>query len=399
MKILVLNSGSSSIKFKLYHVSATSDEFRALCEGQADRIGIEASTLTMKRADSEEKDKQFIDLPNHKVAIDNILKQLTDPEKGVLDSLKDLSGVGHRVVHGGEDFTASALINDDVIKAIDRNAVLAPLHNPPNLMGIKAMAALLPDMPQVAVFDTAVHQSMPKKAYMYALPREQYTNYKIRKYGFHGTSHGYVAQKAAEALGKPLKELKIVTCHLGNGGSLAAFMGGKSVDTTMGFTPLDGIIMGTRSGTLDPYVPLYIMESQDLKPGQVSAMMNKQGGLLSISGKSDMRDNVQGAEAGDPDCKLAIEMFCYSIQKFIGSYVAAMNGVDAIVFTAGVGENNPMLRARILENFGFLGLKVDSARNDANETVITTDDSKVTGLKIHTNEELVIALDTYNLIK
>ncbi|NLX24335.1 MAG: acetate kinase [Lentisphaerae bacterium] len=399
MKILVLNSGSSSIKFKLYHVSATSDEFRALCEGQADRIGIEASTLTMKRADSEEKDKQFIDLPNHKVAIDNILKQLTDPEKGVLDSLKDLSGVGHRVVHGGEDFTASALINDDVINAIDRNAVLAPLHNPPNLMGIKAMAALLPDMPQVAVFDTAVHQSMPKKAYMYALPREQYTNYKIRKYGFHGTSHGYVAQKAAEVLGKPLKELKIVTCHLGNGGSLAAFMGGKSVDTTMGFTPLDGIIMGTRSGTLDPYVPLYIMESQGLKPVQVSTMMNKQGGLLSISGKSDMRDNVQGAEAGDPDCKLAIEMFCYSIQKFIGSYVAAMNGVDVIVFTAGVGENNPMLRARILENFGFLGLKVDTARNNANETVITTDDSKVTGLKIHTNEELVIALDTYHLIK
>lgn len=399
MKILVLNSGSSSIKFKLYHVSATSVEFRALCEGQADRIGIEASTLTMKRADSEEKDKQFIDLPNHKVAIDNILKQLTDPEKGVLDSLKDLSGVGHRVVHGGEDFTASALINDDVINAIDRNSVLAPLHNPPNLMGIKAMAALLPDMPQVAVFDTAVHQSMPKKAYMYALPREQYTNYKIRKYGFHGTSHGYVAQKAAEALGKPLEELKIVTCHLGNGGSLAAFMGGKSVDTTMGFTPLDGIIMGTRSGTLDPYVPLYIMESQDLKPGQVSAMMNKQGGLLSISGKSDMRDNVKGAEAGDADCQLAIEMFCYSIQKFIGSYVAAMNGVDAIVFTAGVGENNPMLRGRILENFGFLGLKVDAARNNANETVITTDDSKVTGLKIHTNEELVIALDTYNLIK
>ncbi|MBN2704349.1 MAG: acetate kinase [Pontiellaceae bacterium] len=399
MKILVLNSGSSSIKFKLYQVSATSDEFRALCEGQADRIGIEGSTLTMECADSEGKDKQFIDLPNHKVAIDNILKQLTDAEKGVLDSLEDLSGVGHRVVHGGEDFTASALINDDVINAIDRNSVLAPLHNPPNLMGIKAMAALLPDMPQVAVFDTAVHQSMPKKAYMYALPREQYTNYKIRKYGFHGTSHGYVAQKAAEVLGKPLEELKIVTCHLGNGGSLAAFMGGKSVDTTMGFTPLDGIIMGTRSGTLDPYVPLYIMESQGLKPVQVSTMMNKQGGLLSISGKSDMRDNVQGAEAGDPDCKLAIEMFCYSIQKFIGSYVAAMNGVDAIVFTAGVGENNPMLRSRILENFGFLGLKVDTARNNANETVITTDDSKVTGLKIHTNEELVIALDTYNLIK
>jgi acetate kinase len=399
MKILVLNSGSSSIKFKLYDVDAASDEFHALCEGQADRIGIEGSTLVLERADREGKDKQFVDLPNHKVAIDNILKQLTDAEKGVLDSLEDLSGVGHRVVHGGEDFTASALVNKEVIDAIDRNAVLAPLHNPPNLMGITAMAALLPDMPQVAVFDTAIHQSMPKKAYMYALPREQYTNYKIRKYGFHGTSHGYVAQKAAEALGKPLEELKIVTCHLGNGGSLAAFMGGISVDTSMGFTPLDGIIMGTRSGAVDPYVPLYIMESQELKPNQVSSMMNKQGGLLAISGKSDMRDNVKGAEEGDADCQLAIEMFCYSIQKFIGSYVAAMNGVDAIVFTAGVGENNPMLRARILENFGFLGLEVDETRNYANETVITTDDSKVTGLKIHTNEELVIALDTYNLIK
>lgn len=399
MKILVLNSGSSSIKYKLYDANEADDQFHALCEGQADRVGIDGSTLTYERADVEGKDKQFIDLANHKVAIDEILKQLTAPETGVLESLTDLGAVGHRVVHGGEDFTSSVVIDREVVKAIERNSMLAPLHNPPNLMGIKAISALLPDMPQVAVFDTAVHQSMPKKAYMYALPRAQYKEYKIRKYGFHGTSHGYVAQKAAEELGKPLEDIKLITCHLGNGGSLAAFLGGKSVDTSMGFTPLDGIIMGTRSGTLDPYVPLHIMESQELKPSQVSTMMNKQGGLLAISGRSDMRDNVEAAEAGDADAKMAIEMFCYSIQKYIGSYAAAMNGVDCIVFTAGVGENNAMLRETILENFTFLGLQVDKEQNNANATVLTTADSKVAALKIHTNEELVIALDTYNLVK
>ncbi len=399
MKILVLNSGSSSIKFKLYTVNLENDQFSALCEGQADRIGIAGSTISHECADAADKERHFVELPNHRTAIDEILKLLTDSEKGVLKSLEELTGVGHRVVHGGEDFTGSVLVDRNVIKAIERNSMLAPLHNPPNLMGIKAMQSLLPSMPQVAVFDTAIHQSMPKKAYMYALPRIQYTNYKIRKYGFHGTSHGYVAQKAATALGKPLEELKLITCHLGNGGSLAAFLGGKSVDTSMGFTPLDGIIMGTRSGSLDPYVPLHIMESQELTAAQVSSMLNKQGGLLAIAGKSDMRDIVETAGQGDESCQAAIEMFCYSIQKYIGSYAAAMNGVDGIVFTAGVGENNPMLRKRILENFTFLGLKVDDARNDANETIITTDDSTVTGLKIHTNEELVIALDTYNLIK
>ncbi len=399
MKILVLNSGSSSIKFKLYQVNAENDQFSAMCEGQADRIGIAGSTLTIQTVNSEEKEKQFVDLATHKTAIDKILKLLTDSEKGVLEDLDDLFGIGHRVVHGGEDFTASVKIDRDVVKAIERNSMLAPLHNPPNLMGIKAMATLLPFTPQVAVFDTAIHQSMPKKAYMYALPRAQYTNYKIRKYGFHGTSHGYVAEKAAAELGKPLEELKLITCHLGNGGSIAAFQNGKSIDTSMGFTPLDGIIMGTRSGTLDPYVPLHIMESQELTPAQVSTMMNKQGGLLAISGKSDMRDNVEAAAEGDKDCQMAIEMFCYSIQKYIGSYVAAMNGVDGIVFTAGVGENNPGLRKQILDNFTFLGLEVDDARNNANETLISSDHSKVAALKIHTNEELVIALDTYRLIK
>jgi len=398
MKILVLNSGSSSIKFKLYAVNQETGQFSAQCEGQADRIGIAGSTITRKCAGCR-KDKQFVDLPTHKTAIDEILKLLVASDKGVLKNLEELSGVGHRVVHGGEDFTGSVIIDRKVIKAIERNSMLAPLHNPPNLMGIKAMQSLLPDMPQVAVFDTAVHQTMPKKAYMYALPRIQYTNYKIRKYGFHGTSHGYVAEKAAEALGKPLEDLKLITCHLGNGGSIAAFQGGKSIDTSMGFTPLDGIMMGTRSGSLDPYIPLHIMESQELTPAQVSSMMNKQGGLLAIAGKSDMRDIVETAKEGDKDCIDAIEMFCYRIQKFVGGYIAAMNGVDGIVFTAGVGENNPMLRKMILENFGFIGLTVDDARNDANEAIITSDDSKVAGLKIHTNEELVIALDTYHLIK
>jgi acetate kinase len=399
MKILVLNSGSSSIKFKLYKVDEETDYFSAVSEGQADRIGIAGSTITIHCSGCEDKNKQYVELPDHKAAIDRILHTLVDSRQAVLTSLDELGGVGHRVVHGGEDFTGSVVINREVVRAIERNSMLAPLHNPPNLMGIKAMSALLPSTPQVAVFDTAIHQSMPKKAYMYALPRAQYTNYKIRKYGFHGTSHGYVAKKAADALGKPLQDLKLITCHLGNGGSIAAFMDGKSVDTSMGFTPLDGIIMGTRSGTLDPYIPLHIMESQELNPAQVSTMMNKHGGLIAISGKSDMRDNVQGAADGDKDCQLAIEMFCYSIQKYIGSYIAVMNGVDGIVFTAGVGENNPMLREKILENFGFIGMKIDDARNSSNEEIITADDSRVAGLRIHTNEELVIALDTYSLIK
>ena len=323
-------------------------------------------------------------------------------ELSLLASLDELGGVGHRVVHGGEDFTGSVVVDREVVKAIERNSILAPLHNPPNLMGIQAMQALLPDVRQVAVFDTAIHQGMPKKAYMYALPRAQYTEHKIRKYGFHGTSHGYVAEKAAEELGKPLEELKLITCHLGNGGSIAAFMGGKSVDTSMGFTPLDGIIMGTRSGTLDPYIPLHIMDSQELTTAQVSTMMNKQGGLLAIAGKSDMRDIVETAAGGDPDCRFAIEMFCYSIQKYIGSYAAAMNGVDAIVFTAGVGENSPSVRWASCEGLEHLGIILDDRKNETAShgvSEIQSDGSKIKVLVIPTNEELEIALQTEELIK
>lgn len=397
MKILVLNSGSSSIKYKLYSTDSE-DGFLALAEGQADRIGIDGSNIAHK-CEHKEKHTVFMDLPDHKVAINNIIQLLVDSEHGALKNIDELGGVGHRVVHGGEDFTGSVLIDDTVVKAIENNSVLAPLHNPPNLMGIQAVEAVLPHIKQVAVFDTAIHQTMPKKAYMYALPKEQYTNYKIRRYGFHGTSHGYVAQQAAELMGKPLEELKLVTVHIGNGGSLTAFLNGKSVDTSMGFTPLAGIMMGTRSGDLDPYIPLHIMESQGLKPAQVSSMMNKSGGVLAIAGKSDMRDVMQAREEGVQECIDAIDMYVYRIQKYIGAYAAAMNGVDGIIFTAGVGENNCPIRKMVLENFEYLGCYVDEAANEANETVISTKDSKVMALKIHTNEELVIALDTYNLIK
>jgi acetate kinase len=307
--------------------------------------------------------------------------------------------VGHRVVHGGEDFSKSVLVDGNVVEAIRKNSVLAPLHNPPNLMGIDAVFKLRPDMKQVAVFDTAVHQTMPPKAYLYGLPREQYSTYKVRRYGFHGTSHGYVAQKAADFLGKPLEELKLITCHLGNGGSITAFDGGKSVDTSMGFTPLAGILMGTRTGDMDPYIPLFIQQSQEMTAEQVSAMMNKRGGLLGLCGSSDMRDIYAAIEKGDEHCKEALEIFIYRIQKYVGGYIAALNGLDAIVFTAGIGENAPAVRAGILENFGYMGITCDHAANEANETVLSTADSKVKALVIHTDEELVIARDTYNLIK
>ncbi|MCF7847346.1 MAG: acetate kinase [Kiritimatiellales bacterium] len=397
MKILVLNSGSSSIKYKLYEVTGEDDRFSALAEGGADRIGISGAFIKHRREGGKPV-QLYMDLANHKKAIDEIIKLLVDGDHGVLESIEELGGVGHRVVHGGEDFTDSVLIDEDVIKALHVNSVLAPLHNPPNLMGIEAVTALLPDIKQVSVFDTALHQTMPKKAFLYALPKEQYTTHKIRRYGFHGTSHGYVAHKAAEALGKPLEALKMITCHIGNGGSITAFEDGKSIDTSMGFTPLAGIMMGTRCGDLDPYIPLHIMESQNLTPAEVSGMMNKSGGLLAISGKRDVRDIMEGVREGNKGCIDAIEMFVYRIQKYIGAYAAAMNGVDAIVFTAGVGENEFNIRRSILGNFGYVGLKLDEQANSKNATIVTTEDSKVAALVIHTNEELVIAIDTFNII-
>lgn len=397
MKILVINSGSSSIKYKLYESVGGTGDFNVLAQGGAERIGISGSSVDCKRT-GQEKEHQYIELPDHKKTINVIFQMLTDAERGPLKSLSELSGVGHRVVHGGEDFTGSVRVDGDVVEAIRRNSVLAPLHNPPNLMGIQAIYELYPDMPQVAVFDTAVHQTMPPKAYLYGLPKEQYTVHKIRRYGFHGTSHGYVAKQAARELRKPIEKLKIVTCHLGNGGSIAAFEGGKSVDTSMGLTPLAGILMGTRSGDLDPYIPLHIMETQGLSGEQVSAMMNKQGGLLGLCGKRDMRDVLEGCEKGYEGCVEALEIFVYAIQKYIGAYAAAMNGVDVIVFTAGIGENVPVVREKVLANFGYLGLKIDKRANKAHKTVLTTATSKVKALVIHTDEEKVIASDTFEIL-
>lgn len=397
MKILVINSGSSSIKYKLYQ-SVKDGEFDVLAQGSAERIGISGSSVECKKPGTE-KDHQYLDLPDHKKAINAIFQMLTDPEKGVLKSLSELSGVGHRVVHGGEDFTGSVRIDGKVVEAIRRNSVLAPLHNPPNLMGIQAIYELYPDMPQIAVFDTAIHQTMPPKAYLYGLPKDQYTVHKIRRYGFHGTSHGYVSRQAAKVLERPIETLKIITCHLGNGGSITAFQGGKSIDTSMGLTPLAGILMGTRSGDLDPYIPLHIMQTQDLSIDQVSAMMNKRGGLLGLCGKSDMRDVLDGYAKGQEGCVEALEFFVYAIQKYIGAYVAAMNGVDAIVFTAGIGENNAMIREKILANFEYLGLKIDKRANKANETVFSSKASAVKALAIHTDEEKVIASDAFQILK
>ncbi len=397
MKILVINSGSSSIKYKLYESTGENHDFVVLAAGGADRIGISGASVDCKR-NGQEREHLYLDLPDHKKAINAIFELLTDPEKDSLKCLTELAGVGHRVVHGGEDFSKSVLIDGDVIKAIRENSVLAPLHNPPNLMGIQAVYELVPDMKQVAVFDTALHQTMPPKAYLYGLPKTQYTTHKIRRYGFHGTSHGYVAEKAAEALGKPLEELKLITCHLGNGGSITAFEGGKSVDTSMGMTPLAGILMGTRSGDLDPYIPLHIMQTQDMSVEQVSSLMNKQGGLLGLCGNRDMRDTMAGYKQGLEGCTQAIEKFVYEVQKYIGAYTAALNGVDGIVFTAGVGENERTIRKLVLENFTYLGLKMDNAANEANETMITTADSKVAALIIHTDEEKVIASDTFDIL-
>jgi len=398
MKILVINSGSSSIKYKLYQSIGSDHDFKVLAQGGAERIGISGASVDCKKPGSE-KEHQYLDLPDHKKAINAIFQMLTDPLKGALKSLNELSGVGHRVVHGGEDFTGSVLIDGDVVAAIRKNSVLAPLHNPPNLMGIQAIYELYPDMPQVAVFDTAIHQTMPPKAYLYGLPKEQYTVHKIRRYGFHGTSHGYVAKLAAKELKRSFEKLKIITCHLGNGGSIAAIDGGKSVDTSMGLTPLAGIMMGTRSGDLDPYIPLHIMETQGLTCEQVSAMMNKQGGLLGICSKRDMRDVIAGCESGSANCLLAFDLFVYAIQKYIGAYAAVMNGVDAIVFTAGIGENVPQVREKVLENFGYIGLKLDKRANSANKMIITSKISKVKALVLHTDEEKVIASDTFEILK
>ena len=373
----------------------------SLAQGLVERIGIEGSVLTQK---VEGKDKYIVKTPmkNHKEAIEIVLKALVDGEHGVIKSMDEITAVGHRVVHGGEKYASSVLITEEVKKSIEECYKLAPLHNPPNMIGIEACEELMPNTPMVAVFDTAFHQTMPKEAFLYALPYELYTENGIRKYGFHGTSHMYVSNKVAEVMGKDIKDLKIVTCHLGNGASLCAVKNGVSIDTTMGFTPLDGIVMGTRSGSIDPAIVLYLINELKYSTEDVNTLLNKKSGVLGISGvSSDFRDIEDAAAKGDERAILALDIYHYRIRTQIGAYAAAMGGVDAIVFTAGVGENGPETREACLEGLEFLGVKVDKEKNNVRGKVreISTEDSTVKAFVIPTNEELVIARDTKKLVK
>ena len=397
MKVLVINCGSSSLKYQLIDMETEN----SLAQGLVERIGIEGSVLTQK---VEGKDKYIVKTPmkNHKEAIEIVLKALVDGEHGVIKSMDEITAVGHRVVHGGEKYASSVLITEEVKKSIEECYKLAPLHNPPNMIGIEACEELMPNTPMVAVFDTAFHQTMPKEAFLYALPYELYSENGIRKYGFHGTSHMYVSNKVAEVMGKDIKDLKIVTCHLGNGASLCAVKNGVSIDTTMGFTPLDGIVMGTRSGSIDPAIVLYLINELKYSAEDVNTLLNKKSGVLGISGvSSDFRDIEDAAAKGDERAILALDIYHYRIRTQIGAYAAAMGGVDAIVFTAGVGENGPETREACLEGLEFLGVKVDKEKNNVRGKVreISTEDSTVKAFVIPTNEELVIARDTKNLVK
>lgn len=392
MKVLVINAGSSSLKYQL--VDMTNEA--ALAVGLCERIGINNSFITQKRFDGKKLEVQ-IDLPNHKIAMEEVVKALTDLEFGVIKNMTEINAVGHRVVHGGEKFTSSALIDSSVEKAIKDCFELAPLHNPPNMMGISACDEIMPGVPMVAVFDTAFHMTLPAYAYMYALPYDLYEKHGVRKYGFHGTSHMYVARRAAAMLGKSPKDVKIITCHLGNGSSITAVKGGKSIETSMGFTPLEGVAMGTRCGSIDPAVVPFVMEKEGLSTREIDNLMNKKSGVLGISGISnDFRDLDEAAANGNQRAELALEVFAYKIKKFIGEYSAVLNGADAVVFTAGIGENSASIRKRILSDLEGLGIKIDDEKNKirGQEIDISTPDSKVRVLVIPTNEELTIARDT-----
>ena len=395
MKILVINAGSSSLKYQFIDM----DNMNVIAKGLCERIGIDGRLKhTPAGKDTIVMDKE---MKNHTDAIGFVIDALTDKEHGVISSMDEISAVGHRVVHGGELFSESVVIDEDVKKSIEACIELAPLHNPANLTGIIACENVIPHAKQVAVFDTAFHQTMPPEAFLYALPYEYYTNHKIRRYGFHGTSHKYVTGRAAELLGKPAEELKLITLHLGNGSSLAAVDGGKSVDTTMGFTPLAGLVMGTRSGDIDPAIVSFVAEKENLSVKEVSDVLNKKSGVLGISGvSSDFRDLAEQAETNER-AKLSLDMFAYSLKKFIGQYIAVMNGVDALVFTAGIGENNVELRSQIAKELSFFGLEIDEEKNKVRgkDMDISTPDAKVKTLVIPTNEELMIALDTKRLVE
>lgn len=397
MKILVFNCGSSSIKYQLINMNKE----KTIAKGLLERIGLPGSKLSHKKL--EEKFVIENDVENHEHGSQIILGALIDEKMGVIENLTEINGVGHRVVHGGETYAESIVINKDVEEKIEDNFDLAPLHNPANLTGIKACKKLLPHVPHIAVFDTAFHQTMKPYSYLYGLPYDYYSKYKIRKYGFHGTSHKYVAHRAAEILNKPISELKIITCHLGNGASITAIKYGKSIDTSMGFTPLAGLIMGTRTGDIDPAIPLYLSAKEGLNPKEVDTILNKRSGVLGISGiSSDMRDIEDKAfNNKDERAILTLEMYHYRITKYIGSYVAAMNGVDAIIFTGGIGERGPETREEVCKRLTYLGTKVNKELNNCKgeERIFSTTDSQVKLMVVPTNEELEIANETSKLIE
>ena len=397
MKTLVINCGSSSLKYQLIDMSTE----ESMVQGLVERIGIEGSILTQK---VEGKDKYIINtnIKDHKGAIKLVLEALVDSIHGVIKSMDEISAVGHRVVHGGEKYSDSVLIDDEVLKSIKDCIVLAPLHNPPNVIGIEACKELMPNTPMVAVFDTAFHQTMPKHAYICPVPYELYEKYGVRKYGFHGTSHKYVSNKVAEAMGKDIKDLKIITCHLGNGCSLAAVKNGKSIDTSMGFTPLAGVMMGTRSGSIDPSVISFLIEQHGYTIEEIDELLNKKSGVLGISGvSSDFRDVLAAGEAGNERAKLALEIFYYKVRTQIAAYAGAMGGVDVIVFTAGIGENSSITRREILRGLEFFGFTINDEKNELRGHIqeISNEDSKVKVYVVPTNEELMIARDTAKLVK
>ena len=400
MIILVINCGSSSVKYQLLDMK-NDDVYDLLAKGLVEKIGLPDGCLTHKPT-GKEPYTVTQPIPDHKVGMKLVLDALVDPEHGVLSSFDDIEAVGHRIVQGADFFSGSTLVSDDVLKKIEICCDFAPLHNPAHLLGIHAITHVLPDVPQVVTFDTAFHQTMEPYAYMYALPYEYYEKYRVRRYGAHGTSHQYVSQRGAKLAGLDLAHSKIITCHLGNGSSVTAIKDGKVVDTSMGFTPLEGMIMGTRCGNIDANIIPYMMKKENLTPDEMTTIMNKKSGFLGLSGKSsDLRDMDAAAKAGDVRAKIVLKKLTYDTIKNVGAYIAEMNGVDLIVFTAGIGENNPRLRRRICENLGYMGVKIDADANDAarsSETIISAPDSTVKVALIPTNEELVIARDTMHLV-
>lgn len=397
MKVLVINCGSSSLKFQLID----SESEVCLAKGLCERIGIDGSMITYAPGEGEKRTTKT-PMPDHKEAIRLVLEALTNPETGVVKDLAEIGAVGHRVVHGGERFASSVIIDDEVMKAIEECSELAPLHNPANLIGINACRALMPKTPMAAVFDTAFHQTMPEEAYLYGLPYEYYRKYKVRRYGFHGTSHSYVSRRAAEVLGKKYEELKIIVCHLGNGASVSAVKNGRCVDTSMGLTPLQGLIMGTRSGDIDPAIIEFIAHKENKGIDEIMSILNKKSGVLGLSDNlsSDFRDLEAAYHRGDENGIRALRTYCYNVAKYVGAYAAAMNGVDVICFTAGVGENGSLVRSMICGYLGYLGLEIDQKLNGrrGEDLAITTPDSRTTVMVIPTNEELAIARETVSLV-